>query len=62
MPLADVEDILAHNQDVIVIVPTTEIEGPYQDHFFAGAKVEYAFAGNVIHMFSKDEQGTNLEF
>ena len=49
-------------QDVIVIVPTTEIEGPYQDHFFAGAKVEYAFAGNVIHMFSKDEQGTNLEF
>ena len=49
-------------QDVIVIVPTTEIEGPYQDHFFAGAKVEYAFGGNVIHMFSKDEQGTNLEF
>ena len=49
-------------QDVIVIVPTTEIEGPYQDHFFAGAKVEYTFAGNVIHMFSKDEQGTNLEF
>ena len=46
-------------QDVIVIVPTTEIEGPYQDHFFAGAKVEYAFGGNVIHMFSKDEQGTN---
>ena len=49
-------------QDVIVIVPTTEIKGPYQDHFFAGAKVEYTFAGNVIHMFSKDEQGTNLEF
>ena len=49
-------------QDVIVIVPTTEIEGSYQDHFFAGAKVEYTFAGNVIHMFSKDEQGTNLEF
>ena len=49
-------------QDVIVIVPTTEIEGPYQDHFFAGAKVEYTFASNVIHMFSKDEQGTNLEF
>ncbi len=49
-------------QDVIVIVPTTEIEGPYQDHFFAGAKVEYAFGGNVIHMFSKDGQGTNLEF
>ena len=49
-------------QDVIVIVPTTEIEGPYQDHFFAGAKVEYAFGGNVIHMFSKNEQGTNLEF
>ena len=49
-------------QDVIVIVPTTEIEGPYQDHFFAGAKVEYTFAGNVIHMFSKDERGTNLEF
>jgi len=49
-------------QDVIVIVPTTEIEGPYQDHFFVGAKVEYTFAGNVIHMFSKDEQGTNLEF
>ena len=49
-------------QDVIVIVPTTEIEGPYQDHFFAGAKVEYTFASNVIHMFSKDERGTNLEF
>ena len=49
-------------QDVIVIVPTTEIEGPYQDHFFAGAKVEYTFASNVIHIFSKDERGTNLEF
>ncbi|MBQ6523186.1 MAG: sn-glycerol-3-phosphate ABC transporter ATP-binding protein UgpC, partial [Atopobiaceae bacterium] len=43
-------------QDVIVIVPTTEIEGPYQDHFFAGAKVEYTFASNVIHIFSKDER------
>ena len=49
-------------QDVIVIVPTTDIEGPYQDHFFARAKVEYTFASNVIHMFSKDERGTNLEF
>ena len=49
-------------QDIIVIVPTTEIEGTYQDRFETDATVEFAFGGGVVHLFAKDEQGSNLEW
>ena len=58
----DVSEMMGSSVHVHLDSLGQEIEGPYQDHFFAGAKVEYAFGGNVIHMFSKDGQGTNLEF
>ena len=48
----------ALGQDVIVIVPTTELGG---SGFAAGDELHFAFGGDVIHLFSKDD-AHNLEY
>ena len=47
----------ANGRDVIIIVPTLDMENNYN----YGDLVHFTFAGNVAHVFSK-ETGKNLEF
>ena len=47
-------------QDVIVIVPTMDLQGIHHDGIKAGQEIAFTFGGNVIHVFDKD--GKNLEF
>ena len=47
----------ANGRDVIIIVPTLDMENNYN----FGDLVHFTFAGNVAHVFSK-ETGKNLEF
>ena len=47
----------ADGRDVIIIVPTLDMESSYS----YGDLVHFTFAGNVAHVFSK-ETGKNLEF
>ena len=49
--------ISALGRDVIIIVPTTEM----QRGFAIGDKVSFSFKGSVAHVFSK-ETDKNLEF
>ena len=48
-------------QDVIVIVQTTDMSGEQKVAFTVGQSVAFTFGGNVIHMFSKEDEH-NLEF
>ena len=47
----------AEDRDVIVIVPTIDMKGSYQQ----GDTVHFTFKGNVAHVFSKETE-KNLEF
>ena len=49
--------VSAENRDVIIIVPTIDMEG----HFSMGDHVRFTFKGNAVHVFSKDNE-KNLEF
>ncbi len=47
-------------QNVIVIVQTMDLQGQHKEGFKIGQEVAYTFGGNVIHMFSKEDE-RNLE-
>ena len=49
----------ANGKDVVVIIPTLDLQGMPQQYFTYGAKVNFTFGGNVIHMFNP-ETGENL--
>ena len=49
----------ANGKDVVVIIPTLDLQGMPQQDFAYGAKVNFTFGGNVIHMFHP-ETGENL--
>ncbi len=51
----------AQGQDVIVIVPTTDLDGNHTSGFGIGDQVAFSFNGNVMHLFS-EETGKNLEY
>ncbi len=48
-------------QDVIVIVPTTDLDGNHTSGFGIGDHIAFSFNGNVMHLFS-EETGKNLEY
>ncbi len=48
-------------QDVIVIVPTTDLDGNHTSGFGTGDQIAFSFNGNVMHLFS-EETGKNLEY
>ena len=50
--------VTAEGKDVIIIVPTTELES---DNFKMGDSVKFTFAGSVAHVFSKETE-KNLEW
>ena len=49
--------VSAEGRDVIIIVPTIEMQGNYK----IGDKVHFSFNGNVAHVFSKENE-KNLEW
>ena len=48
-------------QNVIVIAQTVDIDEDHRGGFSLGDKVSYTFSGDLIHMFSKEDEH-NLEF
>ncbi len=50
----------AAGRDVVVIVPTMDVNGQHIDAFRRGDTLNLSFSGNVCHVFSRD--GRNLEF
>ena len=48
-------------QDVIVIVQTTDVEKERRSELTAGHELAFTFSGDLIHMFSKEDEH-NLEF
>ena len=50
----------ADGKDVVIIVPTMDLEGDTKSTFAYGAEIKFTFAGHVCHVFDKD--GKNLEF
>ena len=49
--------VSAEGRDVIIIVPTIDMKG----YFAIGDSLNFAFQGNVVHVFSKETE-KNLEF
>ena len=49
--------VSAEGRDVIIIVPTIDMKG----NFAIGDALQFAFQGNVVHVFSKETE-KNLEF
>ena len=49
----------AEGKDVVVVLPTIDLQGAAQQSFAYGAEVNFTFGGNVIHLFDK-ESGNNL--
>ncbi|MCI8803904.1 MAG: sn-glycerol-3-phosphate ABC transporter ATP-binding protein UgpC [Oscillibacter sp.] len=47
-------------RDVVIIVPTMDLQGNHKDTFGQGAEVRFTFSGSVCHLF--DGEGRNLEF
>ena len=45
----------ANGKDVVVIIPTIDLDGSAQQMFSYGSKVNFTFGGNVLHMFSKEK-------
>ncbi|MBR3235526.1 MAG: ABC transporter ATP-binding protein [Atopobiaceae bacterium] len=54
--------ITSLGQDIIAIVQTMDVDGDHRGGFALGEKVGFSFAGNMVHLFAKDEDGSNLEF
>ena len=50
----------AMGRDVVIIVPTMDLQGNHMETFARGAEVKFTFAGSVCHLF--DQEGNNLEF
>ena len=51
--------VSANGNDIVIIIPTTEITSNYCDLYKYGSKVNFTFNGNLCHLLSKD--GKNLE-
>ena len=47
-------------RDVVIIVPTMDLNGNHMETFGRGAEIKFTFAGSVCHVF--DSEGKNLEF
>lgn len=47
-------------RDVVIIVPTMELQGNHKETFARGSEIKFTFDGSVCHMF--DKEGQNLEF
>ena len=47
-------------RDVVIIVPTMDLQGNHQQTFAQGIQIQFPFHGNVRHVF--DREGKNLEF
>ncbi len=50
----------AMGRDVVIIVPTMDLQGNHMETFGRGAEIKFTFAGSVCHVF--DSEGKNLEF
>ena len=50
----------AMGRDVVIIVPTMDLQGNHSDTFVRGAEVQFTFSGSVCHLFNSE--GKNLEF
>ena len=48
-------------QDVIVIVQTADVDKERRSELKAGHEISFTFSGDLIHMFSKEDE-SNLEF
>ncbi len=46
-------------RDVVIIVPTMDLNGNHKETFSRGATVQFSFSGSVCHVF--DSEGRNLE-
>lgn len=51
--------VSTNGNDIVIIIPTTEITSNYCDLYKYGSKVNFTFNGNLCHLLSKD--GKNLE-
>ena len=49
-----------NGRDMVIIVPTTDINGNYSDAFTIGKEIDFSFSGSTCHLFGND--GKNLEF
>ena len=48
-------------QDVIVIVQTVDVDEEHKGGFAIGDEVSFTFSGDLVHLFSKEDE-SNLEF
>ena len=51
----------ACGKDSIIIAQTASFEGKNPVDFSIGSPISFTFGGNIIHMFSKEDE-RNLEF
>ena len=52
--------VTAEGRDVVIIVPTMDLNGSYTETFAPGRDLAFTFRGSACHVFDKD--GKNLEF
>ncbi|HNW04534.1 MAG TPA: sn-glycerol-3-phosphate ABC transporter ATP-binding protein UgpC [Oscillospiraceae bacterium] len=51
---------LMDGKEVVIIVPTLDLEGNQSELFAPGAELHFTFGGNVCHVFNRE--GQNLEY
>ncbi|MDO4567853.1 MAG: sn-glycerol-3-phosphate ABC transporter ATP-binding protein UgpC [Clostridia bacterium] len=51
--------ISSNGKDIVVIVPTMDLQGDYMNGFGYGQTANFAFGGNVVHLFDR-ETGESL--
>ena len=54
------KQVIIEGNDAIVILPTMDMTTDQKNAFSYGTKVNVAFGGNVVHLFSKETEN-NLE-
>ena len=47
-------------RDVVIVVPTMDLQGDRTELFARGTQINFTFNGSVCHLFGEDEK--NLEF
>lgn len=50
----------SQGKDKIIVIPTEDVSGSYNDVFAAGKELHFTFTGSQCHVFGSD--GNNLEF
>ena len=51
--------VTADGRDVVIIVPTMDLNGNHREAFAHGTEINFSFSGSVCHVFDKD--GRNME-